>query len=93
MLMDPLTQPDYLDGKLIHIDGSTARLSESGTIYHCTASSHIFSQLHGHLNGPTIRAFGTATWLRDADGRWKLVAFSIENFRPLDDRPLHEVLK
>jgi hypothetical protein len=93
--MEPLTQPDYLDGKVVQLpdtDG-VVDLEENGTIYRCTVSAEVNERLRPYLNGPTIRGFGTAKWLREPDGQWVLQAFSIENFTPLDDRPLDQVLK
>jgi hypothetical protein len=93
--MEPLTQPDYLDGKVVQLtdtDG-VVDLEENGTIYRCTVSAEVSERLRPFLNGPTIRGFGTAKWMREADGQWVLQGFSIENFTPLDDRPLDQVLK
>jgi hypothetical protein len=95
--MEPLTQPDYVDGKVIHIGGGeediAVQLQENGITYRCTAVSELRQALKPHLNGPTLRAFGTATWMRHADGQWELQAFSIATFVPLDDKPLDQVLK
>jgi hypothetical protein len=93
--MDPLTQPDYVDGKVTSLadkDG-IVHLEENGTIYRCTLSAETAARLRAFLNGSTVRAFGTATWLRHSDGRWELQGFSIENFTPLDDKPLDRLLK
>ena len=93
--MDPLTQPDYVDGKIAYLPGGggVVQLEEDGTIYRCTVSAEVAERLRPYLNGPTIRGFGTAEWLRHADGHWELQTFSIENFTPLDDKPLDQVLK
>ena len=93
MRMEPLTQPDYLDGKVISIEWAVVRLNEGGTIYQCTAPAGIVEQLQTYLNGPTVRVFGTGTWARDVDGQWRLLAFSIEHFVTLDDTPLIDILK
>ena len=90
--MDPLTQSDYVDGKVVHV-GDEVHLKDGDSIYRCTADEDVTGRLQPYLNGPTLRAFGTATWLRHPDGRWELQAFSIENFTPLDDKPLDQVLK
>jgi len=90
--MDRLTQADYVDGKLVHV-GDEAHLKDGDNICRCTAAPEITERLRDHLNGSTLRAFGTADWLRHADGRWALQAFSIDNFIPLDDKPLDQVLK
>jgi hypothetical protein len=93
--MDALTQPDYVDGKIAHlaVDGGAVHLDEAGTTYHCTVSLEVAERLRPYVNGATIRAFGTAEWLRHPDGRWLLQAFSIENFTPLNDKPLDQVLR
>ena len=93
--MHSLTQPDYLDGKVTHIpdDGGVVQIEEEGTIHRCTVSTELAERLRPYINGPTIRGFGTAEWLRRPDGRWELLTFSIENFTPLDDKPLGQVLK
>lgn len=90
--MDRLAQADYIDGKLVHI-GDEAHLRDGDNTSRCKADAEITERLRAYLNGTTLRAFGTATWLRHADGRWELQAFSIDNFIPLDDKPLDQVLK
>ena len=90
--MDRLTQADYIDGKIIYV-GNEPHLRDGDHSYSCTATPEVHERLRSYLNGPTLRAFGTATWLRHADGRWELQAFSIDNFIPLDDRPLDQVVK
>jgi hypothetical protein len=90
--MDRLSQADYIDGKLVVV-GDETRLKDGDSIYSCTAGPEIVEELRAYLDGSTIRAFGTADWLRHADGRWELQAFSIDNFIPLDDKPLDQVLK
>ena len=91
--MDPITQPDYVDGKLIHAGGGEIHLQEDGTIYKCSATAEMVTALQFHLNRSTLRVFGMATWMCRADGLWDLQAFSIENFTPLDDTTLEEVLQ
>jgi hypothetical protein len=93
--MDALTQPDYVDGKILHLaaSGGVVDLDDSGTTYRCAVSAEVADRLRPHVNGGTVRAFGTAEWLRYPDGRWSLQAFSIESFTPLDDKPLDQVLK
>jgi len=93
--MDPLIQPDYVDGKITHSpdESGVVQLEEEGTTYRCTATVEVSERLRPYVNGPTIRGFGTAEWLRRPDGRWELQAFSIENFTPLDDKPLDQILK
>jgi hypothetical protein len=87
-----MTQPDYIDGKLIHV-GTEVQLKDGESVHRCSASAEVIASLSPYLNRTTLRAFGTATWLRHGDGRWELQAFSIENFTPLDDKPLDQVLK
>jgi hypothetical protein len=92
--MEPLTQPDYVDGKITFLsDDGIVHLKPNGTIYRFAVSAEVLERLRPYLNGPTIRGFGTAEWLRHADGHWQLKKFSIENFIPLDDKPLDQVLK
>ena len=93
--MDPLIQSDYIDGKIAHVadSGGVVHVDENGTTHRCTVSEEDAARLRPFVGGPTLRTFGTATWMRHSDGQWELQAFSIENFTPLDDRPLDQVLK
>jgi hypothetical protein len=93
--MEPLSQPDYLDGKVIQLPdaGGVVHLEENGTTHVCAVTAEVRERLRPYVNGPTIRGFGTAEWLRKPEGQWELKAFSIESFTPLDDKPLDQVLK
>ena len=94
--MDPVSQPDYLDGQLVHVGGEdtsvSVHLREEGTTHKCTTTPEMAKNLTAFLNGPSLRAFGTATWIRHQDGRWELQSFLVENFMPLEDKTLAEAL-
>lgn len=94
--MDPVRQPDYLDGELVQIGGKNepvpVHFHEDGTIHKCTTSREMAGKLEPFLNGPPLRAFGMATWIRHPDGRWELQDFFVENFMPLEDKTLGEAL-
>lgn len=90
-LIGPVTQPDYLDGELILVDGDEDRvvvhLRDEGTIHRCTANAHVARKLGPHLNRSYLRVFGTASWIRHEAG-WELQRFFVEDFVPLDDKLL-----
>ena len=91
-----VTQPDYLDGELIHVGGEDEPLSiqlrEEGTIHKCTTDTATAKKLGAYLDGPPVRVFGTATWNRREAGGWQLKTFVIENFMPLENKTLQEAL-
>lgn len=94
--MDLLNQPDYLDGQLVHVGGETESVQvhfrEEGTTHRCTTNREMAKSLAPFLDGPPLRAFGTATWIRHPDGRWQLQSFLVENFMPLENKTLAEAL-
>lgn len=94
--MNSVTQPDYLDGELIRVDGNdevvSLHLREEGTVHKCTTDAQTAGKLSPFLNGPPIRVFGTATWLRREAEGWELQKFFIENFSPLENKTLAEAL-
>ena len=94
--MEPVSQPDYLDGRVVHVGAENesvpVHLGENGTIHECTANVEVARRLLSLLNGSIIRAFGTASWTRNESGVWKLVKFSIEEFMELEDRTLAEAV-
>ena len=57
--MDPLTQPDYVDGKIAQLadNGSVAHLEENGTTHRCSVSEEVAARLRPFVSGPTIRVF------------------------------------
>lgn len=94
--MNRVTQPDYLDGELIRVNANdavvTVHLREEETIHKCTTDAQTASKLTPFLNGPPIRVFGRATWLRHGDTGWELQEFVIENFVLLENKTLAEAL-
>jgi hypothetical protein len=92
--MEPLVQPDYVDGRLTAIDkgSGTVQLEDNDTVYRCVAEGEVAEKLQPYLAGRVLRVFGTATWNRDAGGRWYVAAFSIETFMELQERPLSSAL-
>ena len=95
--MNSVTQPDYLDGEVIRIDSNDTpvyiHLREEGTIHRCTTDPAVASSLAPFLNGPPVRVFGTATWLRHETMGWELQEFFVENFVPLENKTLAEALR
>ncbi len=94
--MNPINQPDYVDGELIHVGGEdepvSVHLREEGTLHRCTTSVQMARKLESSLNGPPIRAFGTASWVRHEATGWELQRFFIEEFVPLEDKTLARAL-
>ena len=94
--MNSVDQPDYLDGELILVNGNgqlfSVHLHEEGTIHKCTTDAEIASKLTPFLNGPPIRVFGTAAWLRHEATGWELQEFFIENFGLLENKTLAEAI-
>ncbi len=94
--MEPVNQPDYLDGKVVHVGTGSESVSvhvvEERTVQKCTATPEMAARLSSCLNGPVIRAFGAATWRRNESGTWELLQFSIEEFVTLEDKTLAEAI-
>ncbi len=46
-----------------------------------------------HLFTNVIRAEGTARWARSPSGQWKMVKFTIKDFKPLADASLRDAIQ
>jgi hypothetical protein len=94
--MEPVNQPDYLDGAVVHIgaenEPAAVHLAENGTLYECTANTTVATKLSSHVNGAIVRAYGSASWIRGDGGDWKLQQFSIEDFITLEDKTLAQAI-
>lgn len=91
----PVRQPDYLDGDVIHVGGPAnhdVHLRDAGTVYRCTASAQTAGRLALYLHKQPVRVFGTSSWIRHDTGGWELQRFFIEDFVPLENKPLREAL-
>ena len=88
--MNPINQPDYLDGELIHAGSEdetvSVHLREEETLHRCTTSVEMAGKLAPYLYGSPIRAFGTASWIRHETAGWQLQQFFIEEFVPLQGK-------
>jgi hypothetical protein len=94
--MDRVTQPDYVDGRLVFVGAEDetvpVHFQEGDTIHKCRASVETARKIASHLNATSLRAFGTATWLRHSSGVWELEEFVVDDFMLLDEKSLAEVL-
>lgn len=59
----------------------------------CEASVEMSTRLAAYYRKGIIRVHGIGTWLRGPDGVWGMQKFRIDDFDPLDDKPLVDVVR
>lgn len=93
---DPVIQHDTLDGVLIGLGGRDEsvpiHLMDGDKVYKCNTTRTRAKEMAHYIFGPILRVNGMASWRRDADGAWRLNTMDIEDFHPLDDAPVTEVI-
>jgi len=92
----PIKQEGTLDGILVSVGGADKtihiRLQHGDMKYsNIDTDRDTARRLGKHLFEP-IRVFGTASWLREEDGRWTLKRFRVESFEALKTDGLRDVL-
>ena len=83
-------------GLVVRVGGTGDRIpvlleSDGELISGCQASREVAKALAGHLF-EHVRLDGEGSWLRDAQGRWKLRRFNISTFEPVDATTVSEAL-
>jgi hypothetical protein len=96
LVYGPVRQPGTLDGVPIVIGGEKdpvpVHLEDGDRTHNCYARRSVARALAAHLFTTTIRVTGYGTWKRDEHGTWVMERFLIEDFKPLDEAPLSEVV-
>lgn len=92
-----IVQDEYLDGQLVRVGGLDetvpVHLREADRApYFCSTDIETAKSLGPYLYGQTIRVFGTAHWIREGNGNWKLERFQVHRFKPLNDASLAEAV-
>lgn len=75
--------------------GKTASVKledRAGNSFLCRASRARAKQLLEHMWGAPIRVIGRGRWLRGSDGNWRLLAFHIHDFAPLEQESLSDTV-
>jgi hypothetical protein len=85
-----------VDGEIIRVGGPNKWVpvlieTNGEAVSGCWADRFMAKRLAQRLFEP-VRLTGNGKWGRDADGKWTLLEFAIENFEPLSDEPLSEAL-
>lgn len=93
----PFREDGVLEGVVIRVggkDGSVPIWLKDGSVIHkCTAPVELSKELSEYYQGTLLRVRGSGRWMRLANGNWKMLAFEIRDFAPLDSRPLAELVK
>jgi hypothetical protein len=80
-LIGPITQHDNIQGEIVQIGGRDETISvhvrDDKETHICTTTREMGRELAQHLF-QHVRLFGTAKWIRQANGKWKLITFTIE---------------
>jgi len=99
MSIGPVQEAAELDGVPVRVGGKGKEqnvpivLEGVDGFYSCVASRPLAREIARYLFVTEIRVSGRGSWLREADGRWQLQRFVIQDFRVLEDRPVDEVLR
>lgn len=101
----PFWQTGHIDGFVVLVGNRPSRSSsavgrsrsfvhlEGAVPFACWAPRLVAIQIREYLLTDTpVRCFGNGRWERGADGRWNLLEFEIERFKPLDTKPLSHVV-
>ena len=93
----PFRERGSLDGVVIRVGGRDetvpVHLQDGERLISCQTSRELSKRLANHYLGSTVRVFGTGKWVREEDGSWQLLEFTIEEFETLDDSPLADVVE
>lgn len=93
----PFREDGVLEGVVIRVGGKGESvpvwLMDGSVIHKCTASVAMSKQLSEHYQGALLRVKGSGRWVREPSGDWRMLAFAIKDFEPLDETPLAEVVK
>jgi hypothetical protein len=97
MRYGPFREEGSLDGVVIRLGGRDDTIpvhleDAEGAVYPCQTTVEISKQLSRHYRGSTVRVYGSGRWVRDENGSWNLLDFSISRFEVIDDSPLTDVV-
>ena len=93
----PFNERCSFDGMLIRVGGNgdtvPVHLQDGDKVHICNADRGMARRLAPHLYQGTLRVWGDGRWKREANGRWWLIRFDIDEFELLDDSPLNEIVE
>lgn len=97
VVFGPFRQYGTIDGQVYRIGGKDASKhvnirSARGDLSVLWANESVARGLLPHCWGGMLRFSGEGTWIRHGDGRWELKTFRIDDFQPLSDEPLSDVI-
>ncbi|MDR3736392.1 MAG: hypothetical protein P4L10_12755 [Acidobacteriaceae bacterium] len=97
IVFNPVIQEDVIEGVLISLGGKDetvpVHLADGDRVYKCNTTRAIARQMGPHIFGPVLRAYGEASWRREANGEWKLNTMNIVNFAQLNSDPAEDVIR
>ena len=93
----PVSQVSTLQGVVIMVGGKgdpvPVQLEDGDVVHNCVARLPIAKELaHQHYREGTIRVAGKGRWFRNANGRWEMRIFQINEYEELADDTLSEVV-
>jgi hypothetical protein len=96
MRYGPFREHGMIDGVLIRIGGRDDTipvwLKDGEVEYHCQAREEVARRMAPYYLDGTLRVHGSGKWMREENGAWVLQQFDIEDFEPLDDSSLVDVV-
>lgn len=97
---EPITgikQQGTLDGQLLKVGGAGTEVpiqlltTDRTKITGCYANRSLAKKMGSHLFEP-VRLFGRGRWIRSPDGDWSVERFKVDEFEPLSDESLPNVV-
>ena len=89
-------QPGTVDGVPIVIGGEKdpvpVHLEDRDRIHNCYAKRTVARQIAAFIFTTPVRASGLGVWRREESGLWVMERFLIQDFKPLDDASLSDVV-
>ena len=86
-----------LDGVLVHLKrtsgGCRLEMNSGGSHHVCSAGPAVGRRLRPQLLGATLRLQGAGSWVAGRRGAWRLMNFTVQDFRELDGAALEELVR
>jgi hypothetical protein len=97
VIYGPFWQSGTLTGVVYRVGGRGNRITikvedRSGVAHLCHAKRTDAKRLLEYMWGPPVRLEGRGRWIREGDGQWRMLDFSIQDFAPLEHESLTETV-
>lgn len=93
----PFTQAGTLEGTPIRIGGEKEWVpvhleGRQDEVFICSAKRSVAKQMAAYLFSSTVRVDGRARWMRNSDGTWEMLHFTVLDFSVVKDAKLQDDL-